>query len=307
MIRLREAKYCNLKLLLIWLVIYAHTIEGDVSSISAQWQYRVIYHFHMPLFVFVFGLFIRDSQDCIKQIKRLLPVYLVWQVAYMLFDMADSLFVPGWTLWYLLSCCIWSILAWAWFRIKKNDIEWIVLLLLVLLGAGAGYCDFIGRSFSLSRTIVFLPYFFAGLICTSRTKWNKYRKYAILPFVAAICLIIVFGRYIPQNFLYHAEPYGEIKSGFFLRMICYFIGGAIGFFLLCFIPDKRYTFTKFGADTLGAYLSQTLIIFVLKRANLHYIINAVLCSFFIFAVYKANLWRGKLCGITKKEGRSGYV
>lgn len=60
MIKLREARYCNLKLLLIFLVIYGHTIETQIwHNTVLMTQYKFIYLVHMPLFAFLSGLYNR--------------------------------------------------------------------------------------------------------------------------------------------------------------------------------------------------------------------------------------------------------
>lgn len=58
MVKLRDAQYCNLKLLLIFLVIYGHLIEPGIrNSEVLMVQYRWIYMVHMPLFCFLSGFF----------------------------------------------------------------------------------------------------------------------------------------------------------------------------------------------------------------------------------------------------------
>lgn len=80
MIKLREAKYCNLKLFLIFLVIYGHLIEPRIweSNILME-QYRWIYLIHMPLFSFLSGLFINKEKDCGGQFTRTHPFDCLFQ------------------------------------------------------------------------------------------------------------------------------------------------------------------------------------------------------------------------------------
>ncbi len=110
MIKLRHADYCNLKLFLLYLVVYGHWIEAWIeSSEVCLWQYRIIYLIHMPLFAFLSGLFLRNQEDCVKQIRRLLPLYGLLQLIAVVFGGGQvSLLTPFWHLWYLLSYCFWA-------------------------------------------------------------------------------------------------------------------------------------------------------------------------------------------------------
>ena len=51
--KVRNVYICNLKVLLIFLVVFGHFIERDIGTNSAVHAlYRGIYLFHIPLFVF---------------------------------------------------------------------------------------------------------------------------------------------------------------------------------------------------------------------------------------------------------------
>ncbi len=119
MVKMREANYCNLKLFLIFLVVYGHWIELSIHYIEIlMLQYRIIYSFHMPVFVFLTGLFLRRGADCIRQLKRLAPIYLSCQTGVMLCGVDPR--EPYWILWYLFSTCIWATLGAVWFRTEKG-------------------------------------------------------------------------------------------------------------------------------------------------------------------------------------------
>ncbi|MBQ7432984.1 MAG: hypothetical protein IJV50_05930, partial [Lachnospiraceae bacterium] len=216
MVRLRMAKYCNLKCMLLILVIYGHWIETDIGSSKLLLiQYKWIYFVHMPLFAFLSGLFLGTERDCKNCVKKLLPMYLLLQTVLWAVNRGNmNWFVPWWHLWYLLSNVLWAGMGWLWFRWKKKnspgsrsgfwkrmcrsthgcgketrDVEkesrhrerrWMIFGISLLAGCVAGYCPFIGRWMSLSRTIVFFPYFWMGLICDPAYDWNKMRKYGMI-------------------------------------------------------------------------------------------------------------------------------
>lgn len=308
MMKSREAQFCNLKLFLVYLVVYGHWIEPQIyDSRILLIQYKFIYMFHMPLFAFLSGLFLKKSEDCVRQIKKVLPLYLLLQTAATAVNAAADLFTPCWILWYLLSYSIWLALGWLWFRAGKAKAGYVCLAAAILIGALAGYIPWLGRAFSGSRTVVFFPYFFAGLICRSEIQWRKYRLFGVLAFAAALCGFCLFARHIPAAFLYQAEPFSAVKNGFAMRFLCYGLGGLFGFFFLAFTPGKRFPFTKAGADTLSVYLLHGPAVLIFRKWELSWIAYMISSAALIYVIYKVRQWRGALYRIVPFEGRNGGV
>ena len=128
MIKFSQADYSNLKLVLLYLVVYGHWIETRISDSKILLeQYRLNYLIHMPLFVFLSGLFLRNQEDCLRQIKRLLPVYGVMQVVVVVLSGGTvKIWTPFWHLWYLLSFCFWAGPGWLWFRFESRKWKWFI-------------------------------------------------------------------------------------------------------------------------------------------------------------------------------------
>lgn len=64
------------------MVVYGHMIEGMIGSVKPLMQiYRVIYSVHMPLFLFLSGLFLKSKAGCQRQAKQMLLYYGVCQTA----------------------------------------------------------------------------------------------------------------------------------------------------------------------------------------------------------------------------------
>lgn len=305
MVKLRDAGYCNLKLLLLFLVVYGHWIEPHIWN--SQWlktQYRWIYMVHMPLFCFLSGLSLRDRRSCGAQLRHILQVYLLAQgAAVVLGGGRVTVLTPYWHLWYLLSLSCWLGAAWLWFRFGKGKGGGGILVLLILLGCGAGYGSRIGRTLSLSRTMVFFPYFWAGLLCRRDFLWKKLRLPGFLALGLAILLIKQWGAQIPTTFLYHAEPYGSVKNGFGLRLLCYGIGSLLCLFLLTMVPDRRFPWSRAGADTMPAYLIHAPIVYVLRQQPLPWWCCGGLTVIFLYLTYKVTQWRGAMYGLVPGERR----
>ncbi len=295
MLPMRDAKYCNLKLFLIYLVIYGHWIEPQIEHSALLMQvYRFIYSFHMPLFAFLSGLFLRDEGDCMRQCKRSLQIFLPLQAICVVLGLTSFL-TPYWHLWYLLSNATWYVMAYLWLRFRKHGIKFLILLM--LLGCIAGYVPFIGRAFSASRTLVFAPYFWAGLLLRPRRTWSRW--FGALGFFLALVVLCVLP--ISAEFFYQAEPYGDIAYGFGNRLICYLVGGGLCLFFLAYSPCRRFGISKLGADTMPAYLLHAPLVLWCRELPFPQWMGPIVCAVLLCLICKLLQWR-KLYGIYEGGG-----
>ena len=300
MVKLRDGQYCNLKLLLLFLVVWGHWLEGGTSSsIVLREIYRLIYYIHMPLFSFLSGLFVFQHSQCIAQLKRLFPLYLALQLPAALLSGGDVL-TPVWHLWYLLSCCTWLLTTHVMLYFKQSGT--FILAGALLLGLLAGFVPWVGRSLSLSRTIVFFPYFWAGVLCRADTPWHKWRGQGILALLLGVGLILLLGRDFPLSFLYQARPYTSPQDAL-LRLGCYGVGFAMGFGLLTLTPRRRFPFTRMGADTLWLYLLHAPVVYLLRQGWRWWLLSPIASALLIFILYQLTRWHTSLYGIIPKGRR----
>lgn len=310
MVKFRQAGYCNLKLLLLYLVIYGHWIEPGIGMSKALYiQYWWIYLLHMPLFAFLSGLFLQSRADCLRTIRKLLPVYVFLQGAITVFSGGNiSVMEPFWHLWYLLSNCVWAGAAWIVLFLcdrahKKKNGKYAIFLLPVaaLMGAAAGYIPFLDRTLSGSRTIAFFPFFLLGLFCKADFHWQKYRMWGIGALTVVIAAAFWKGGQIPAAFLYHAEPYADLDSGFGLRLLCYGMSGMLGFFVLTVVPDRRLPCTKAGADTLPVYLLHAPVVGILRENSIPADCLPLLSGILLYIIYKGMQWYSPLYGVCTRH------
>lgn len=299
MVKLRNARYCNIKLLLLFLVVYGHWIEPRIwSDAGLMAQYRGIYFLHMPLFAFLSGLFLQNGDGCLRQLKRVLPLYILTQSIAVFLGAGVKISTPFWHLWYLLSLSCWLGLGWLWFRLGGRR-KWATLVGAVALGCLAGFVPWVGRPWSVSRTVVFFPCFFLGLICDPGTDWQRFR----LPSLAGLAAAVLLAARSPIGpvFLYHAAPYSRPQEAW-LRLVCYLIAFLLGLFVLAWCPARRFPFTRAGADTMPAYLLHGPIVAVLRQWSIPWVPLAA--AFLLYVLYKALQWHCAPCGIIPGE-RSG--
>ncbi len=306
MVKFRQARYCNIKLILIFLVVYGHWIEPRIWSSKVLYiQYWWIYVLHMPLFTFLSGLFLREKKDLIRQVKRLLPLYCLLQLPMSLLGRGNiNVLEPFWHLWYLLSFCAWAVLGGLglWMCKRWHISPLIFLAAAVLAGVFGGYLPFLDRTLSGSRTVVFFPFFWLGVICGQDVPWQKYRLWGLAALGAAVAAAFLVGDRIPADFLYHAEPYGALKGGAGLRFMCYVLSGAVGFFLLTMLPDKRLPCTKAGTDTMPVYLIHAPIVGFFREIEIHWTVCMLLSAGLIYIIYKGMQWYGPLYGVIPCRG-----
>lgn len=299
MISVRNAKYSNIKFVLIYLVIFGHLIEpGILSNRWLEIIYGIIYSFHMPLFAFLSGLFVKSEENCEKQGISLLKLYCLLQgiIVIAAWGKQDA-FTPFWHLWYLLSSCMWMLLGRLWLRYGKAYMGQAVLLCAVALGCIVGYIPWINRIFSLSRSIVFFPFYFAGLLCREDTVGKKYKKLSWVTATVAFLLFFIIKTKIPVTFYYQAEPYSSLYMGWLYRLITYGIGGGFSFFILNVVPSKKYFFTKFGADTFIPYLLHGPIVLLLRMLPLPWYVHPFLAFLLILLLYRLSCMVYRIYGI----------
>lgn len=322
-IKQREAFYCNVKLLLIFMVIYGHMIESMIDSVEPLAQvYRVIYSVHMPLFLFLSGFFLKSRISCLRQVKQMLLYYGACQSAVVLvgrmLGIQLSLGIPVWLLWYLLSLSCMAALGWLWY-VAAERWEWlnhvvakIVLLnLAVILACTAGEWSAVGRWLSLSRTICFLPYFLAGMFCPAGMNWKNIRVRIAGLIGLAVYLLLYFGpgRAVPTELFYQADSYSTLmlEQGVLLRLICMLLAAALGLTILTLVPDRRYVFSKLGTDTLGIYLLHGPMIKILEQMwipmHVWIALSPFLAMYMIYFLYKLFQWQRPLYSLpTVKQG-----
>ena len=308
MVKLRDARYCNLKLVLIFLVIYGHLIETGIwHSKMLMTQYKWIYLFHMPLFCFSSGLFMNDGRTCGYQFSKMLSLYMFLQTfAVLLGNGKVDPLTPYWHLWYLLSYSAWAGFGWLWFRFGNGRGKIVILACTILVGCLAGFNPEIGREHSLSRTLVFLPFFWMGLVCDPQFPWERLRRVSLVGLGIVFAAMARWGEQISVVFLYQAAPYGKQENGIVLRLLCYLLGTLLCLAVISFVPKKRFLFTRAGADTMPAYLVHAPIVLCIRELDITWQQYLLIAVVIIYAAYKLLRWHGRLYGIVQIERRDSW-
>lgn len=267
----RDYRFDNLKLLLIFLVVFGHMLELIDNRTFTFDLYLAIYAFHMPAFVFVSGYFARFSPQ--KILSRLVVPYVIFQVLYLSFG--NLLFgasapiqfaTPYWLMWYMLVMVFCYALIPFFDSAKTARSRVAVLALTVVVSLLVGFDDQVGRFLSLSRFFDFLPYFIAGYYLGNsevsvssvlgRLHLPRLALIGILAMLAAIGVAyVVLAPAITPNVLYGASSYAAAGYSPLQKAILYLVGSAFIALLLLATPSKRFpVLSGFGAATLSIYL-----------------------------------------------------
>lgn len=260
----RDYRVDNIRCLLMFLTVFGHLLEG-VGGGAAAGIYRVIYTFHMPAFIFVTGYFASFRP------KRILTgfacPYFIFQVLYITFNrlvlnnpLPFQFATPNWILWYLMSMTYYFCLI----PLLRTDRVWrraLTLALTAAISVGAGYFDRIGYEYSLSRTLVFLPFFAAGYYAGHPSKgrgWTIWRVSALR--CAAIAGAGAMGMYFfhePVDYfaLYRVGSYALGGSGPALRTALMLTAAMWLVLLFSAAPSRRLpVLSSLGANTMPVYL-----------------------------------------------------
>ncbi|WP_163969450.1 acyltransferase family protein [Oceanobacillus halotolerans] len=263
----RNAYFDNAKAILIYLVVFGHLIQPFVAeSHEMNTLYLWIYTFHMPAFIFLAGFFAKGSGN-LKYItrlaKKLLVPYIIFQVLYSIFYFIigkeawqTGVFYPHWSLWFLFSLFSWHILLIFFKKIPPT----IGVISTILLGLAVGYIGEIGHTFSLSRTIVFFPFFLLGYWLTKEhVFWLKQKVVKVGS--ALVLLVIAVAIYIAPEFnsgwLLASKSYGELGAteyGGIARFLVYLTSTVMAISVMAWVPIERTRFTSVGSRTLYVYL-----------------------------------------------------
>ncbi|MCD8189830.1 MAG: acyltransferase family protein [Clostridiales bacterium] len=234
-----------------------------------------IYLFHMPAFIFVSGLF---SKSAVRKhnydrvfsffMVYLVTKFLIWFVRFLMTeDLASDM--PYTTLfqeigvpWYGLAMC--AFLLATMFLDRYHPAYLMVAT--IALGCLAGYCKDVGTVGSLSRILVFYPFFLAGYFLTPeqilRVTEHWYSKLLAAALLVAACWLCLRYRDVLtpySDFLKGRSDFSELEElapyGGVFRLGLYAVGFLLIFCLIAVIPKIHIpVVSTVGQRTLPVYV-----------------------------------------------------
>lgn len=265
---MRDHSLDNIRFFLILSVVFAHLLEVCPPFAGSQLLYKLIYSFHMPAFIFLFGYNARFTGKRIL-FRWCLP-YLFFQTVYLLFsrfvlcERADWNYgTPYWLLWYLLACIFYQLLL-PLLDTENKTRQLLTVGIAFGFSLLVGFVDVIGYFLSLSRFFVFLPFFLLGYYC-KKNGWldapAKNTRFALLfGSLGVILLSLPFLYYVnlPDGLLYGSYSYAACGGALWMRLAVCFLSLSWIVFLFAgvrpWLNKKVFLLTSIGQNTWPVFL-----------------------------------------------------
>ena len=273
----------TVKFIMILLVVIGHFAErimsfDDPAFLSVK---LFIYSFHMPIFIFIFGLFFKEKDFLRKILFYVISGYLLkgllclsWWV--ITGKTSFRLFYDSGVPWFMFVLAWYTLIAWLFRKVDKR----IILAISFVIPLITGYFRAVNDCFCFSRMFVFLPFFWLGTMIDPNdllAAIRKYRKYLMIP---SLCLILVWLavsilKIQDVKILIHLftgrNPFSSQTHGlgFLYRLLTYAISFLIGAAILIVVPQRKIPAVSYlGRNTVNVYFwHYTFILIILRFLN----------------------------------------
>lgn len=279
----------SIKFLMMLAVVVGHFSESMVNlgAVDIASLKLFIYAFHMPMFIFIFGIFYNEDNY-----KRKALSFLVTGYVFKLFLFFSKLIINGKSKFALFydAGITWFLFVLMWYTLlgvalKKYD-KRIVLAVSFVISLFTGYFKEIDDFLCLSRMLVFFPYFWLGTMINRNDlleKIKKYRRYLWLP---AVCVLLgwfalCYFRFDDLEILSHLfsgrNPFSKETNGMgcLYRLLTSAITLLTGAAILAVVPMKKIPVISYlGRNTLNVYFwHYTFLYLVFRVLNVKEIIG----------------------------------
>ena len=276
--RQRELSADNLRFFLIFFVVFGHLLELCPPFRGSRFLYQLIYSFHIPALLFLFGYFCRFSPG--KLLMAWALPYLLFQTLYILFEiyllgaeLSLQYLTPHWLLWYLLVCIYYQLLLPLLRRVRRPAVQALLIGVGFLGGIAVGFTDAIGYSGSLSRFFVFLPFFLLGIYSRAGAFFTGKGRLLAVSLgglaVSALSFFLLYRLELPNAAFYGARSYEALGIYWWQRALILLTGLAatVALFALSrlLLNRKLPLVTRWGQNTLPIFLLHGFAVRALAR------------------------------------------
>ncbi|MGM9974134.1 MAG: acyltransferase family protein, partial [Clostridiaceae bacterium] len=290
----REPYFDNLKGVLIILVVLAHFLgRGNVKeSLILQSTILFIYSFHMPLFAFVSGYFSKNVRKSKKKaVEDILLIYVIAEGAWAIFNLVvygddyyiRNIFMPGYSLWYVLALFMWRLTLKNIVKIKG------ALVLSGLLSAGIMLISSPSEIIlGLERVAGFHIYFLLGYYCEGNVIEKIKKVKASMALVVLMMLFMILYSLIRLRILdfnlskevmmhqLSIQSFPSISLGLIVYLLAIPLAIGIGILILAIVPEEKGFISSIGRDTLPLYLSHTYVVKIIGSLNSYFGFNSII-------------------------------
>lgn len=276
----RVALCDNIKFFLILSVVVGHLIDWHTAKSGvARSIFLFIYTYHMPLFIFISGLFYSNRNirsKCLYYfsvgfaLKMVMGIYSFLTGNGFYFRLLSDGGIP----WFMFVLAMFTFITYCF----SNANEYFILVASIILACFVGYDASVGDFLYLSRAIVFFPFFYLGVmldvnkILELKEKQPKviFVALAVVALVAFVCLLGIDYMYIYRYLLTGRNAYyPEIMSYAMLARIgCYVVSLIMGTSIIFIVPTFHIPFiTKAGSNSINIYFWHYVVYCVLEEVT----------------------------------------
>lgn len=267
----RMSGYDNVKFLLIVAVAMGHTIDYFTDeSLIMRSIYIFIYTFHMPLFIFLSGLFQKQYTDeRTLNWNRVIGLVMIGFLLKMILaalnimwgnEITFETFTGDGVPWYMFALAAEMVLMYA----CRNVRPALMLTFSVLLACFVGYDATIGDYLYLSRIIIFFPFYALGYYLKPQAVM-QFAKSLPVRIASAVYMVFMIGLcFWRLDVIYVLRPLLTARNAFdstilamgggTMRLLCYLISLGMGLAIISLMPNRTIpVLTTCGQRTLQVY------------------------------------------------------
>lgn len=285
----RLYKLDNLKGILAILVVLGHIINDNTNETAPAYRamFLFIYSFHMPLFLFIAGYFHKNENIRQKIFYYCILNTLLRVMIFVIKSLCTGTF--GRFSFANTDSCAWYLLAMAAYigltYLLRDQNPVFVLAISLVISCFAGYDEDIGDVLSLSRIIVFYPYYWTGYCCGQKKLLQPHQKrdtikvaqiciqilsVIVLAIWALVCIFDLDDVYELRPYFTGRHPYKATDAasltGAATRLSCYVLTTLVGVALLCLMPEKKIPLlSNMGRYSLSIYFWHRPILYILEK------------------------------------------
>lgn len=294
----RDAFFDNAKAILITLVVIGHVLNmyvGYIDRVSGNGLIiedvrQFMYLFHMPMFLFISGLFAKKlcTPERGLRVDSLTYYLLLYFIMYCLLFFTRCLYDEPSFNPFMMKHASWYLFAITAFGastaiISKVKLGWkLVIPASIAVSFFSGFTSQFDEFLSLGRIVNFAPFYFAGYFMDAAWLREKIgglqkKKYPIVLAVLVLVAIVVV--------LYVLTPYRFHKTLFYLgtghysyavcnkyvsqllvgcmRLFWFALVPVIAFCVFLLVPTKRTFLSSVGEKTLQVYMLHPVVYYLL--------------------------------------------
>jgi fucose 4-O-acetylase-like acetyltransferase len=252
---------------------FADVFEGYNACKSI---FLFIYIFHMPIMLFISGLFYKNSNNTSKILFYIFCGFMLKMSVTLLDRISGN--ETNFTLlggkefpWFFFVFAIYQLLMYIFRDIHKG----FLLVFCILLACFVGYDKSISDYLYLSRIVIFFPFYLSGTMLTPKKVENFCKTYSkklmglailIICIVFFLCFFRLDDFYVYRHLLTGRNPFSDdiVAYGPIARFMCYLTTLLTSTSIFILVPKSRIPFfTSFGAYTLNVYYWHWLIYMLL--------------------------------------------